>query len=563
MPNLSTKMLEDIWEQLRTIYARERQRLDEIKEWSPLQSGVFNYLKISRLTPKWGKTPHRLSIDVYEPFSWSDSSYKFELDPYIEDITDDMLRNEFWPALLKKVNELRLSGEMGSHFFDYRFELVVDFQRESSASSSKLTATLIDKAKLAKLQETLAHFIETKVLSEPPARPKTKDYFFFSRLLVNPDLLPEGRLAPDPQQLEALSLSLAHKLKENPERLTEWKREYAHALKGWAEEQFLPLYFDETDEYPLRFRIKPSLEQSTVHTDVLDFFLYTALQVGHDDPQLRLSYLRYASDLGSDTAARYLKAGSGNVESSRKGRGFQGKANDVLQTIELKLSVEEEQAYSEALNYLCDLMRQGFPKAYALKLKSTEKQWLPLKKLAKSPLHRFFANALHYSSLFPVIAEYADLVMEEFAWYGDVEAGEKSVMPGTYAVLGLGLHSEDYDSLLVRYMQLVDTEHQSAHDDYAGLFASVRGVNERTLPILISIVLGGGQSARPIKESLIDTPELARQLSAQILPLEDHERELVIYRLFGGYDKLTRAAKKAEPDMASALKALIRVKGRS
>lgn len=559
MPNLSDRLLEDVWEKLRPIYARERQRLDEIKEWSPLQAGVFNYLKISRLTPKWGKTPYRLAIDVYEPFSWSDNAYKFELDPYVEEITEEMLRDEFWPGLLKKINELRLSNEMGPRFFDYRFELVADFQSESDASFFKLNATLIDETKLAKLKATLEHFIQSKVLSDPPARPRTKDYFFFSRLLVNPDLLPEGRLAPDPKQLEAWSLGLSRKLKENPGRLAEWKRQYAQALKGWAEEQFLPLYFDETDEYPPRFRVKPSIEQPTLHAESLDFFIYTALQVGHDDPQLRLSYLRYASDLGSDTAARYLKTGSGNAESSRKSIYFQGQANDVLQTIELKLSAEEEPAYSEALDYLCDLMRQEFPRAYTLKLKSTEKQWLPLKKLAKSPLHRFFANALQYPALFPKIAEYADCVMEEFAWYGDVEAGEKSVMPGTYAVLGLGLHSEDHDSLLVRYMQLVDTEHQSAHDDYAALFASVRGLNEHTLPILISIVRGGGQSARPIKESLIDTPELARLLSAQLLPLEDHERELVIYRLFGGYDKLVRIAKKAEPDMASALEELATV----
>lgn len=568
MPNLSDRLLEDVWEQLRSIYARERQRLDEIKEWSPLQAGVFDYLKISRLKPKPGKTPYRLSIDVYEPFSWSDSAYKFELDPYIEDITENMLRDEFWPGLLKKVNELRLSGEMGPRFFDYRFRLIFDCENESNVSPLKLDAVLIDETKLAELKETLERFIQHKILSKPPARPQTKDTFFFSRLLVNPDLLPQDRTAPDPQQLDALSLGLSRKLKENPERLAEWKREYGRALKGWAEERFLPLHFDETDDCPLRFRIKPSAERPTLHADALEFFLYTALQAGHDDPQLRLAYLGCAADLGSDTAERYLKTGSGSAESSRKGSLFQGKANDVLQTVELKLTAENEQAYLEALNYLCDLMRQGFPRTYALKLKSAEKQWLPLKKLAKSPLHRFFANALQYPALFPLIAEYADLVMEEFAWYGDIEAGEKSVMPGTYAALGLGLHSKDHDSLLVRYMQLVDTEHQSAHDDYAALFASTRGLNEYTLPTFISILLGGGQSARPIKESLIDTPELARHLSAQLFPLEDHERELVIYRLFGGHDKLVRFAEKAEPDMASALEELCSasikpVKGRS
>ncbi len=556
MNALSEKLLEEVWERLMEIYGREKKRIDGIKDWSVLHDGIMSYLKITRLLLKYGKAPVDLAIDVHEPFSWRDDAYKFELGPYIEELTDEMLEQEFWPALQKKLKDLQQSGEMGSRFFACRFRLELDFQRPQGQHSLQLSASWLDEAKRSRLLDTLNRFIETKVLSDPPARPKPNDGFFFSRLLVNPDFLPEGRRVPDPVRLERLSGALEAKFSAQPERLTSWKHEYARALIDWAQEQFLPLYGQSEGSRHASFELLPEDHRPPLDEEQLEFFLYTATRIGAYDAEQRLEYLNHARELGSEKAERYLKSGSGAFESSRRGTQFQGRANDILQHIELKLDSESEQAYREALEYLRDLLQQGFPSAYSLKLKSTEKRLLPLKKLAKSPLHRFFANALHYPALFPLIAEYANLAMQEFAWYNDVSPGEKSVMPGTYAVLGLGLASAEYDDLLLRYMQLVDTEHQSAHDDYPSAFLQARQLDGRTMPVFTAILLGGGQNARPLKEQPIAAPELARLLKRQLEPLESYQRELVLYRLFGGEDKLLRQAKKADPEMREALMAL-------
>ncbi|NGZ74397.1 DUF6138 family protein [Saccharibacillus alkalitolerans] len=556
MNELSARLLREVWERLSDIYAKEKRQLDDVKDWSVLHPGAFGCLRIVRRIPKWGAPPVDLAIDVHEPLSWSDDAYTFELGPYIEELTDDMLVDEFWPALRQQLRTLLQSGEMGPHFFDYRFKLRFEFRRPDGGPALELEETLIDEERREKLRQALDGFIRDKVLSPPPARPKPKDEFFFARLLVNPDFLPEGSVAPDPNVIEPLLQAVSAKHQGHPERLNEWRRQYAWAFKEWAEEQFLPLYFLPLDSYAYRFELKPEAERPPVDDGRLDFFLYAAIRIGDTESDRRLDYLRYAAQLGSETAQRYLKAGSGSFESERRSDLFQGKANDVLQTIELKIASEEERAYREALEYVCDLLRQDFPKEYSLKLKSSEKRLLPMKKLAKSPLHRFFANALQYPGLFPLIAEYAELAMEEFAWYGDVEPGEKSVMPGTYAVLGLGLASTDYDPLLIRYMRLVDTEHQSAHDDYAAAFVQARGLDERTMPVFVAILLAGGQNARPLKDNPVATPELAKALIPLLTPLEDYERETVIHRLFGGEEKLARAAKKAEPEMKTALEAL-------
>ena len=153
------------------------------------------------------------------------------------------------------------------------------------------------------------------------------------------------------------------------------------------------------------------------------------------EPATRLEYLELAKQLGSQQAANYLEKGSGRFESIRKRDVFEGQANDILQTIDIRVLVEEENAYREALYYIIQLLEEGFPKGYKLTLKSKVKNYLPIKKVAKSKLHQFFANCLQYPNLFPLLADYAQLAMEEFAWYQDVEPSEKSAMPSTYAVL--------------------------------------------------------------------------------------------------------------------------------
>lgn len=252
-----------------------------------------------------------------------------------------------------------------------------------------------------------------------------------------------------------------------------------------------------------------------------------------------------------------MKAGSGKFASTYKGARVEGRNNDVTQTIEIRILSEEEPAYEEALDYIIGLLRQGFPKSYELKLKSSRKHFLPIKKLAKSRQHQFFANALGYPALFPKLAEYAEAAMEEFAWYRDVEPGEKSAMPGTYAVFGLGLYSESYFPLVCRYMELVDTEHQLVQDGYAEAFIEAHGMKEEHIPVLVSILLGGNEEGRLVKNAAIDRPELAAALFEALKGKEAHERELVLCRIFGSVKKLAGAARKAQPPLKEGLEQLL------
>ncbi|WMT39030.1 DUF6138 family protein [Paenibacillus sp. D2_2] len=190
-------------------------------------------------------------------------------------------------------------------------------------------------------------------------------------------------------------------------------------------------------------------------------------------------------------------------------------------------------------------------------MRSKAKNYLSVKKLAKSQQHQLFANCLQYPGLFPRVADYAEAAMEEFAWYGDVEPGEKSGMPGTYAVFGLGLYSEAYYPLLQRYMELVDSEHQSVQDGYAEAFVEAHGLSVQQMPVLISILLGGNESAGTVKNIVIDSTDLADALVHELTAKEDYQREYVLYRIFGSRSKLAQRAKKEASPLKDKLEKLL------
>ncbi|WP_410768859.1 DUF6138 family protein [Fontibacillus sp. BL9] len=554
MNQVSEVFLKDIWDEVMGIYAKESKRIRELKNQSRLQAGIMNYLRVAWRKGKTNWSQGRIHIDVYEPFSWSDDSYKIEAGPYIADLTDEQLTEEVFPALCERMDQLFRSEELGPLFFDYRFEVVFEFEREQSRIS--LQRDLLNEAKLHQLKQSLEHFIQTKVLSDPPVLPNDNDMFFFARHLINPDLMKQ-----EEEVIEPLIGRLSDKLNMNQKRKNEWIRQYASAFNAWAREHFLPQHFASSGDYGFDWILKEEKDRRSVDKRELDFFLYVALKVGFTEPDNRKKYLELAVKLGSQRAADYLKIGSGKFEGALRTERVECSNNDVTQLIEVRILSEEEAAYREALEYIINLLHQGFSKSYSLKLKSSQKHFLPLRKLAKSKLHQFFANALTYPALFPKLAEYADTVMEEFAWYGDVESGEKSVTPGTYAVMGLGLYSESYFPLVCRYMELVDTEHQMVQDDYAEAFIEAHGLKAENMPVLVSILLGGNEEGKYVKNATIDRPELAGALVEALKVREDHERELVLYRLFKSADKLAGAARKSQPPLKEELEQLLALWG--
>lgn len=550
MDQAAKAFLDAVSEEITSIYSKESKRISELKNKSKLQAGIMNYLRVAWRKGKFNGADGKVHIDVYEPFSWSDSSYKMEADSYIEELSDKQLTEEFFPALCEFVDELYLSDKLGPRFFDYRFEIVFEFERESSKLI--LNRQMVHETKLSELRKSFEQFVHTKILSDPPILPGDRDMFFFAHHLVNPDLTKQV-----PEEIDPWIRRLSAKLDSNPNRKMEWTRHYTSAFKSWAQDYFLPKHFTLTDEFGSEWILKEGTNPPSADAGELDFFLYVALQVGITEPDTRQKYLELAGQLGSRQAVDYLKSGSGKFASSYRGNRMEAGNNDVTQTIDIRILSEEEGAYGEALDYIINLLQQGFPKSYALKLKTSQKKFLPIKNLAKSKLHQFFANALDYPALFPKLAMYAEIAMEEFAWYRDVVPGEKSVMPGTYAVMGLGLYSESYFPLFQRYMELVDTEHQMVQDGYAEAFIEAHGFQAEHMPVFVSILMGGSDEGRHVKKATIDRPELAEALAKALKDKKGYERELVLCRVFGSRNKLAGAIRKAEPQLQQGLEQLL------
>ncbi|KGR84571.1 DUF6138 family protein [Lysinibacillus odysseyi] len=529
--------LDDVWNKLMTIYNKESKRINEFVSHRPLQVGVMDYLQVA-----W--RDGKIHIDIDEPFDWTDSSYKIEAGPYIAELTEERIRTELYPALRKEVEELFLSDKLGPHFFDYRFQIV--FSVEMKEEDIHICDQLVNNVKLNQLRQSFQNFITSKIMADLPVLPSVDDQFFFSRHLVNPDLIEQKEDTVDP-----LIGRLSAKLCSNKERLSEWIGQYTSAMEDWIQNVYLPRYFNRADSYAIEWIPKEERALINPNADQLSFFVYTALQIGKKRPDTREQYLKLAVQLGSKQAEDYIRRGSGKFTPVYKGTYAEIHNNDVTQTIEVRILAEEEAAYGEVLDYMIELLQKGFPKEYSLKLKSKQKSYLPLKKMAKSGLHRFFAAALTYPALYPKLAAYANIAMEPYAWYKDTEPSEKSVMPGTYAVLGLGLYSKDYFPLISRYMQMVDTEHQMIQDGYAEVFIDVHGVEPELMSVLMDILLAGNEEARHVKNFVIDRVELAETLLQELSSKEIYERELVLYRIFGSLEKLKKAAtsKQTKPEL--------------
>lgn len=184
----------------------------------------------------------------------------------------------------------------------------------------------------------------------------------------------------------------------------------------------------------------------------------------------------------------YLKEGTGILPNELihyKDSEVECDANDVFAEISVKIKQESATAYDKALDFIIALLNADFPASYYIKFSSkAPKQFLDIKGIAKSPTHRFFAQALQYEELRPKLVAYAEVAMKEFQWYNDVEEGEKSCMPGSYAVFGLGLIGEEYFPLVTKYFSLLDDEHQMIHKYFVSALIDRYGVNEKSLPLI-------------------------------------------------------------------------------
>ncbi|BFH63655.1 DUF6138 family protein [Paenibacillus azoreducens] len=445
---------------------------------------------------------------------------------------------------------------------DYRFT----FQGAFATTDGLVELTVLETVYVEKkrqLLEQIQSYIEKK-LEQGTYPTKRLETFFLARHLLDPHLFPE----PEAARTIALFDRIQELNKERREALAEHRRDIIRALTSWAENVFLPHYYDLTgSEYRFNeYVIKPDAVPENLDEPYqpIDLLLYGAVMIIRYEPNFNKikgqNFLELAKRLGSGKAARMLKEGSDSFSQEDvhlRHELVECKANDVFSLFTIAIRKEEAGAYERAISFILSLLRKDFPKSYKIKLKSSVREYLPIKGLAKSDTHRFFANALAYSELHPLLEKYAREAMVEFEWYEDTD-DEKSVMPGSYAVFGLGLSSERYFPLVEAYMAIVDNEHQLVHDKFTAVFAETYGVTERSTPVLIACLLRCHDS---LKLKLLPELENEDKLSLfvqHIEALSDDEAEQALYPIWGKAEKLAALARKAQEPRKELLLRLLK-----
>lgn len=513
----------------------QRTDLEDAVNRTTLQSGVFSDFMLDY-------KPGRTTADEI------DLGFDDDVRPRTPARLDEaQVRDVIAPQLTALV-QTRLAPLVDTPMIDYRFTLRGKFQ----TAQGKLHLTLLEHVNDGKRQALLKNihaYIEQKLTHG--SRPTKKlETFFLTRHLLDPQLFPQPDIAWTIAQFERIE----QLNKSRPQALAEHRGDIIRAVSAWAEKQFLPRFYDvqkssyRSAEYTLKADTAPDAQA----LPAIDLLLYGAVMILRHEPSYAkstgLTFLEIAHELGSERAVRMLKEGSGTFPDADihvKNTLLECRANDVFATINITITQEEEGAYAQALAFITHLLQAGFPKSYQIKLKSKAKAYLPIKGLAKSDTHRFFANALAHASLQPQLEAYARAAIEQFEFYADTE-GEKNCMPGSYAVFGLGLLDARYFPLVQHYMENVDEEHQSVQDQFTAAFAEQHGITRDSAPVLTACLRACTDNAKVKIPAELEEVEKLELFCQQLQGLDGYLVEHMLYPVWGKLEKLAALARKAE-----------------
>ena len=401
-----------------------------------------------------------------------------------DQLPDDFIDNELLPALEEQLTQMFFNPEF-YYRFQYKLTLVLDFLSATGHHARK-QVRLEHPERKAELKERLDTYVQ-KVIYEATEKMKEKELHSFFDKLFDFELTGYS----EDKVVEILNKGIALIDPKWKKTLKEYQWCLLYHTREWKEKVFMKLYYKgEDDDYSLKKGITP--EKVDAHK--LNLFVAQALwhikykEYSWDVEDACEDLERAAKELGSKKAAMYLKEGTGILPNELihyKDSEVECDANDVFAEISVKIKQESATAYDKALDFIIALLKADFPASYYIKFSSkAPKQFLDIKGIAKSPTHRFFAQALQYEELRPKLVTYAEVAMKEFQWYNDVEEGEKNCMPGSYAVFGLGLIGEEYFPLVTKYFSLLDDEHQMIHKYFVSALIDRYGVNEKSLPLI-------------------------------------------------------------------------------
>ena len=405
-----------------------------------------------------------------------------------DQLPDDFIDNELLPALEEQFTQMFFNSEL-YYRFQYKLTLMFDFLSATGHHARK-QVRLEHPERKAELKERLDTYVQ-KVIYEATEKMKEKEVHSFFDKLFNFELTGYS----EDKVIEILNKGITLIDPKWKKTLEEYQWSLLYHTREWKEKVFMKLYYKvEGSDWSKKYTLKEGLQPKDIDNAKLNLFVAQALW--------RIKYKKYswdvdfacedleraAKELGSKKAAMYLKEGTGILPNELihyKDSEVECDANDVFAQISVKIKQESATAYDKTLDFIIALLKADFPASYHIKFSSkATKQFLPIKGIAKSPTHRFFAQALQYKELRPKLVAYAEVAMKEFQWYNDVEEGEKSCMPSSYAVFGLGLIGEEYFPLVSQYFALLDDEHQMIHKYFVSALIDRYGVNEKSLPLI-------------------------------------------------------------------------------
>ena len=405
-----------------------------------------------------------------------------------DQLPDDFIDNELLPALEEQLTQMFFNPEL-YYRFQYKLTLVFDFLSATGHHARK-QVRLEHPERKAELKERLDTYVQ-KVIYEATQKMKEKELHTFFDKLFDFELTGYS----EDKVIEILNKGITLIDPKWKKTLKEYQWCLLYHSNKWKKEVFMPLYYKiKGEDWSKEYTLKEGLQAKDIDNAKLNLFVAQALwHIKHKEYSWDVKFAcedleRAAKELGSKKAVMYLKEGTGILPNELihyKDSEVECDANDVFAEISVKIKQESATAYDKALDFIIALLNADFPASYYIKFSSkAPKQFLDIKGIAKSPTHRFFAQALQYEELRPKLVTYAEVAMKEFQWYNDVEEGEKSCMPGSYVVFGLGLIEEAYFPLVTKYFELLDDEHQMVHKYFVSALIDRYGVNEKSLPLI-------------------------------------------------------------------------------
>ena len=516
---LKEKIINNIFEGIDKIIETEYKHHPNERPYSccRIQEGYNDYLKI---TFKKGQ------IKYYRcDFDWNTNPDLKIVCEELKEVKRDDFVKEILPEIKIKFEELFFKYK-DSFLFCYKFLLILEFEREDGLLKDRTYSEkfyIENKERKEELKLKMNEYIKGLILEEKKFLKEHRECYIFCRNLLDFNLMgySEKYLIELIEKILQVMNSIEYRKIES-----DFKYNIIFHLKEWTRDVFL------------------KLEPEKVTEEQIDLYIYKALfQIKYskysDDTKYACEDLKNAMNkYNSQKAKQYLEKGTGVLSDELiyyKDENLECKANDVLATIDIKIKNEIAKSYEKALDFIINLLNNGFPHSYLIKFSSkSEKEFLNIKGLAKSSTHRFFRRILDFSELYDKLANYAKVAMKEFEWYQDVEEGEKSLLPGSYAVFGLGLYDEKYFPLIEEYYSKLDDEHQLAHQYFIETLIDKYGVTEKSLHIIFEGFLSG-QFDKIFKNlgKLMEDEENKKLLIKELENYDKYEKEDILYSIWG------------------------------